>query len=117
MRILVCGDRDWDDIEAIVRELSKFPAESSTVVIHGAQRGADTIAGVVAEELGMTVIAFPADWNLYGRFAGPIRNKQMLVEGQPDVVFAFHHDLTKSRGTKNMVKQASDANVPVKVFE
>jgi uncharacterized protein YabN with tetrapyrrole methylase and pyrophosphatase domain len=42
----------------------------------------------------------------------------MLVEGKPDIVYAFPGgplDLTK--GTKNMVMQAEKAGIEVKVFE
>ncbi|MEM9912925.1 MAG: hypothetical protein AAF922_19365 [Pseudomonadota bacterium] len=44
-----------------------------------------------------------------GRAAGPIRNKEMLDEGCPDLVVAF----PGGRGTANMVKQAQAAGVEV----
>lgn len=59
---------------------------------------------------------FPADWDKYGRAAGPIRNKQMLeyiLEENP-IVAAFWDG--KSRGTKNMIDQASKADVECKIF-
>jgi hypothetical protein len=56
---------------------------------------------------------FPADWDKYGKAAGPIRNKQMLDEGKPQAVIAFSYDLARSRGTANMVAQARDAGLPV----
>ena len=37
----------------------------------------------------------------------------MLDEGQPDKVYAFHPDITKSKGTKNMVEQASKRGIEV----
>jgi hypothetical protein len=42
---------------------------------------------------------------------GPIRNKQMLEEGKPDLMVAFPGE----RGTANMCKQAREAGVPVMV--
>lgn len=109
MRILVCGDRNWIDVQAIQRVLSAYP--SGTIVIEGGAKGADRIANNIANELGFKVITFPANWKKFGRAAGPIRNQQMLDEGKPDRVIAFHHDLKKSRGTANMVKQARKAGV------
>jgi hypothetical protein len=107
MRVLVCGDRHWVDRAAIKRELRKFPA--NTVIIEGEAKGADSLARDVALELGFKVLSFPADWDKYHRAAGPIRNRQMLTEGKPDLVLAFHQDLTRSKGTKNMVTLARRA--------
>lgn len=49
------------------------------------------------------------------RQAGPIRNEQMLQEGQPDKVLAFHENLAQSRGTADMVRRAAKAGVPVEI--
>jgi hypothetical protein len=59
------------------------------------------------------VYSFPADWETYGKAAGPIRNTQMLTEGNPDMVAAFHNDISKSKGTKNMIVQAKKAGIKV----
>ncbi len=113
MRILVCGDRNWSNKKAIFNELKDFP--KNTVIIHGAARGADSIAGTVAKELGFEVEVYPADWNKFGKAAGIIRNKQML-EAKPDLVLAFHPDLDKSKGTKNMVQISRKAGVETKLI-
>lgn len=113
MRVLICGDRNWDNIEAVDSVISILP--SNAVVIHGACRGADSIAGEVAELYNLKVEEYPADWDEYGRAAGPIRNRQMLKEGKPDVVIAFHEDLSKSKGTKDMVNAAKKAGIPTVV--
>jgi hypothetical protein len=111
MRVLVCGDREWTASEPIATLLNLCPP--NTVVIHGAARGADTIAGRLATELGFEVQPYPADWSKHGKAAGPIRNSQMLAEGQPDEVHAFHNNIDASRGTKDMVEKARKAGVPV----
>lgn len=114
MRVLICGDRKWSDEDTMREVISKLPQD--TVVIHGACRGADQMAGRLAEEYGLSVEAFPADWARYGRGAGPIRNKQMLVEGRPDRVYAFHNNLAASRGTANMIRQATVSKIEVWTF-
>lgn len=43
----------------------------------------------------------------------PIRNKQMLDEGKPDLVLAFHTDIENSKGTKNMIYQAKKRGIKV----
>jgi len=114
MRVLVCGGREWSDYKAIERELSSLPVNST--VIHGGARGADSHAGQAASVLNYSVEAYLADWDRYGKSAGPIRNQKMLTEGQPDLVLAFHSDLTKSKGTIHMMAIAAKAGVPVKLF-
>jgi hypothetical protein len=44
------------------------------------------------------------------------RPEAMLRLTSPDLVLAFHPDITQSKGTKHMVGIAEAAGVPVKVF-
>lgn len=117
MRILICGSRNFTDRDAIVRALEVqpiWPVGPETIIVHGAARGADTLAGEVAKQFGFHVEAHPADWKQHGKAAGPIRNQEMLDSGV-DVVLAF--PLGESRGTWDMVRRARAAGVPVCVFE
>ncbi len=100
LRILVCGDRRWEDRETIEKVLGEY---LPSTVVHGACRGADTIAGEVARELGCHVVSYPAKWTEFGKGAGPIRNQKMLEETTPDLVLAFHEDLGRSKGTLHMI--------------
>ena len=110
MKVLVTGDREWDDIETVVAALEQLPRD--TIVVHGACRGADSICAVVAEELGMPKPrGYPADWDKFKKAAGPIRNQQMLDsehrESEPiDLCLAFHNDFENSKGTRDMVTRA-----------
>lgn len=113
-RLLVCGDRYWDDFKAVKREIKRRMPD---LVIEGEADGADSMARLAAEELGIPVQKFPAQWSKFGRAAGPIRNTQMLVEGQPTEVIAFHPNIASSKGTKNMVNQARKRNIPTTVYK
>ena len=109
MRLLVCGGRDFDDRHLAFEALDKLDAEHCVdVVIHGAARGADTVAARWAAERSMPVWPFPADWSR-GNGAGPIRNQQMLDEGQPSFVVAF----PGGAGTADMTRRARSAGLPV----
>jgi len=66
--------------------------------------------------MGFPVSTYPADWAQHGRAAGPIRNQRMLTQGKPDLVVAFHDNLEHSKGTKNMLKQATEKGVPTKLL-
>ena len=113
MRILFCGDRNWTNYKVICDVMAEFYPD---LVIEGEANGADRISREVAEEFGIQVLRFPADWEKYGRAAGPIRNTQMLNEGNPDMVVAFHDDIMASKGTKNMVNQALQRGLEVRIY-
>lgn len=111
MKVLICGSRTWNNINAVRRYVRTLNPTHDTI-IHGGARGADSCAHVAAVEHGIEVRAIPADWKRYGRGAGHIRNETMLDE-KPDLVVYFHADLTSSKGTKHMVKIAREAGVKV----
>lgn len=115
MRVLVCGSRDYLNRDELFALLDSVHAEHKIdVIIEGEARGADTLARMWAEQNNVTVEAYPADWKHYGKAAGPIRNKQMLDEGNPDWVYAFPSGrLSESRGTRNMVEQAYRRGFPI----
>jgi hypothetical protein len=118
MRVLICGGRNYTDVKVIRgvvedmigrRGQFSFLKDQVMCVIHGAAKGADSIAGKIAAELGIAIDAFPANWKKYGRAAGPIRNQQMIDEGKPDLVVAF----PGGAGTANMIRLAERAGVKV----
>jgi hypothetical protein len=118
MRVLVCGDRNWDDFPYLCNVLDEIHSrETITLVIEGEARGADTMSRLWAEHHHIPVAKYPADWHTYGRAAGPIRNRQMLREGHPDLVVAFHRNIVESKGTRNMVEISMKAGVPVRVYD
>lgn len=114
LRILISGDREWWQWSWIRECLSWFDPKT-TILIHGAAWGADSIAAEIAAETfpKENILSFPANWTEHSRRAGPIRNRQMLREGKPDLVIAFHHNLCESKGTKDMVLASREAKVPV----
>jgi hypothetical protein len=113
MRVLVCGDRNWTDQVRITSRLAQLGL--GHVIVHGAARGADTMAGVAAGNLDLSVDVYPAQWDKFGRSAGPIRNRQML-DTKPDLVIAFHSNIEASKGTKDCVNEARRRGIPVEVI-
>lgn len=112
MKVLVCGSRHFQDYNLLKETLNEY---NITTIIEGEARGADLMARRYAEERGIVVSAFPAQWSTYGNSAGPIRNKQMLVEGKPELVVAFRGP--NSRGTQNMINQSLKAGVEVRIVD
>ena len=109
-KVLVCGGRDYANKSHVHQTLDMYhrccPIE---LLIHGDAPGADSIADEWAEFREIATAVYPADWDRYGKRAGPIRNALMLDEEQPDVVLAF----PGGTGTDNMIRLARQAGVPV----
>ena len=111
MRILVCGGRYYRDPQTLNETLDAIHAEQPmTELIHGAARGADSLAASWAARRGIPARAFPADWTRHGRAAGFIRNESMLDIGKPDLVVAF----PGGTGTEHMIRFAEASQVPVR---
>lgn len=110
MKVLVCGGRNFSDQGLLESHLWRLnEAQGITHVIHGAAKGADSLAGAWARsQYGIQEVACPANWYLHGNIAGPMRNRAMLALA-PDLVLAFRG----GRGTENMVTQATAAGVRV----
>src|SRR5690606_23679369 len=79
------------------------------VIIHGAASGADTLAELWAEKMALGRHRFPAQWDKYGKAAGPIRNQAMIDKGKPQFVIAF----PGGRGTADMIRRAREAGIDV----
>lgn len=119
MKILVTGDRNGFEPLVIEDHLTRIAMNGErNLLIEGGARGVDTQARDIASRIGTFDIATcHAQWDKYGRAAGPIRNQFMLDTYHPDKVLAFHKDLAHSKGTKDMVNRAKIAGIPVEVIE
>jgi hypothetical protein len=96
LRLLAFGSRTWFDGALIHGHLLEIynaalrrDGWTRPVLIHGAAKGADSLAAAAGAAIGYDVIAFPADWKKHGNGAGPIRNQQMLDEGHPTAGLGF----------------------------
>ncbi len=113
-KVLICGDRHWSHRQVIQDFLALL--HSDTVVIQGGARGADSIAAELAKERGLQVITHEAQWKVYGKGAGPIRNRKMLADS-PELVVGFHDDIFESsKGTRDMISVARLKAVPYMVI-
>ena len=129
MRLMITGSRTWDDPQAIERALSWWLSSAGTgnhVLVSGAcAKGADRMAeqawGQWAAEAAkvpdpsytLTIERHPADWQLHGRGAGAIRNRQMVQSGI-DYALAFWMD--GSPGTRHALSEIVRARVPYTLF-
>lgn len=108
MRVLVCGGRDYQNLNELFYHMDFVHAVSPiSLIIHGKAQGADTLAGRWATSRSIPIKEFPADWSNLDKAAGPIRNAQMIREGKPELVIAFKG----GPGTADMIRKAIIANI------
>lgn len=107
---LICGGRDFINkkgFEGAMRFITnRFGKPSS--VLNGGARGADKIAKEWSDKKKYNTITEDADWDKYGKSAGPIRNRVMLGYN-PDLVIAF----PGGNGTADMVDISKKAGLAV----
>lgn len=118
MRILVTGSRNWTGritIEMALYEAWRtlgFP--QSVTLVHGAcPTGADAVADEAGRRNGWEMERHRADWDKYGKAAGPIRNQEMVDAGA-DICVAFL--LPESRGTRDCIRRAKAAGIEVREY-
>ena len=118
-RVIIAGGRDFDDYEYMSTKLNELFKDQNMFnnkaikVISGMAKGADTLAIRYADENKLTKILFPANWKVYPRIAGFLRNNDMLSIATHLIAFWDG----KSSGTKHMIEIAQMKGIPVWVFE
>ena len=118
-RIIVAGGRDFTDYALLSETLDvilKRYTLREVQIVSGCCRGADALGERYAREHGIPVVRFPADWQAYGKAAGPIRNRKMAEyasEGE-GILVAFWDG--KSRGTASMIRLAEKYELQIKTI-
>lgn len=105
MKILICGGRNYSNMERLCAALLEIPL--ATMIIQGGASGADALARGYAEVNGIHYAEVPALWDVLGKKAGPLRNAAMLTL-KPDYCLA----LPGGKGTDSMCALAEAAGVP-----
>lgn len=113
MKTIIAGSRtitNMLEVELACGESEFFITE----VVCGGAAGVDQLGNDWARARKIPVKHFPADWRTHGKSAGPIRNRQMAEYAE--ALIAVHDG--KSRGTKNMIEEATKRGLKVfvKIF-
>ena len=112
IKVIIAGGRDFDDYPKLCRICDVIlQGQNKVEIVSGTCKGADLLGERYAIERNYHIKQFPADWKRYGKSAGYKRNVEMAVYA--DELIAFWDG--KSKGTKNMIDQATQAGLNVKV--
>ena len=116
-KIVVAGTRSFNDYntaESYIKNcLEKENLNEPITFISGGCRGADLLGEKYAEKYGYPIEIHTAEWNKYGRAAGPIRNKEMAQTA--DIIICFWD--RKSKGTKSLIEFAQSLNKTVYIMD
>lgn len=91
--------------------LARLARHGTICIISGHCSGTDKMGERYAAERGYEVEIYPADWERFGRSAGPIRNREMVDAA--DCVIAFWDGV--SPGTASLIDYAKSQNKPLRV--
>jgi hypothetical protein len=86
---------------------------TDVIIIHGGCRGVDSLADYFAHQRGIRTKIYKAEWDRYGRSAGPRRNRKMLKDHPNAEVWAYPGP--DSIGTLNCIRTAKKLGHDVKV--
>lgn len=120
-KICITGERDnCKFYNKILEDICATVLADECEFLFGDCSGVDSCAKRVCDLLSIKYTIYPADWRTHGKAAGPIRNAQMidiLSESKNSEVWAYHTDLSKSKGTKNTIKLAKKKKVKIIIYE
>lgn len=108
-KLAIVGSRtfaDYGKLRAAV--LEHFELESLTTIVSGGATGADSLGEAFAEEFQLEKEIYPANWKMYGRGAGHIRNRK--IAAACDACIAF--PVGESKGTKDTIGRCQKLGKP-----
>lgn len=112
-KVIVAGSRHFNDYKRMKKDLdyllSRRAREETIEIVSGGCRGADACGERYAHEMGYSLAVFPANWDKFGKLAGPIRNHQMATYADALVAYCA----PGSRGTSSMIHEAKKAGLRV----
>ncbi len=111
MKVIIAGSRTITEYTHVILAIKRSGFEVTQVVCGGAA-GVDNNGHRWAVERNIPIKLFMPDWLKYGKSAGPKRNAQMAEYG--DALIAIWDG--KSRGTKNMIDEATKRNLKVYIY-
>ena len=113
-KLIVAGGRDFADAYLLSQEINKLAfvtyKDKELSIVSGMARGADAMGHRFAQNNGVRVYEFHADWSK-GKAAGFMRNEDMGRFADGLLAFWDGH----SRGTAHMIDYMRSINKPTHV--
>ena len=112
--VIVAGSRHFSNYNFLKNRLDYLlQNKPNTTIISGTARGADTLGEQYAKEHNLPCEKMPANWRLYGKRAGYVRNIEMAKKADACVVFWDG----KSKCTYHMIQIAKQYNLELRIYK
>ncbi len=118
IRVIVAGTRSLTNLSLVYTTLDEFfiryiqaNQRQLITIISGNYSGADALGEHYAKQYNHPLETYPADWDQYGKSAGPKRNA--LMASLATHCICFWDGI--SRGSKNMIDNAIKYNLKLEV--
>ena len=111
VKVIIAGPRDYHDYISVLMAMHLCGFQV-TEVVSGRARGVDTMGERWADEHGIPIKPFLAEWDKFGKSAGMRRNGQMANYADAAVVLWDGY----GRGSGNMRQQMLDRKKPLFVY-
>ncbi len=109
MKVIIAGSRGITDYNLIEQAVIESGFEI-TEVVSGTACGVDTLGEQWAMNHNIPIKRFPAQWDQFGKSAGPRRNMDMAKYGEALIAITVG-----SPGTKSMIEIAKRMNLKIHV--
>jgi len=114
IRVAIVGSREIRDYDFVEKKFLELVSEKKlnldeVIIVSGGAEGVDSLAQRIAKKYGLTIIIHYPRWSVWGRAAGPVRNRKIVADA--DVVLAIKG--SKSRGTIDTIRKAREAGKEV----
>ncbi len=119
MIVCIVGSRTFNDYDLFKKLIFEYALDNENnfinfkKIISGGCYGTDKLAERFANEYNIVIEVYNAEWNKFGKSAGPIRNKIMIEKS--DFIIAFIKD--DSKGTRNSIRLAESLDKEILVFD
>lgn len=112
VKLIIAGGRGYIPRHGDGQLIRKFVDQFGvTEIVSGTANGADEIGEIFSFGMGKEPRRFPPDWDQWGKWAGPIRNKEMADYADALLVFPGN------TGTANMIEQAQKVGIKIYRFD
>ena len=119
MKVLISGSRTVNDAQRVSNAISFISTLGNIeAIIHGGcTTGVDDICARICKGLGLNTEVYPAIWSLYGKSAGPRRNRKMVAIADVVIIIPDYADLSlMSKGTKSVHDYAKQTSKLLYMF-
>ena len=113
-RVIIAGGRKFNNYSLLKEKCDNILSNINDriAIVSGCADGADLLGEKYAKEMDSIVHYYPANWKLYGKSAGMIRNREMAENAE--ALIAFWDG--ESKGTKAMIETAKKKNLKVRII-